>query len=404
MSYKIVRITNLYDEYLQQYYLKYPFMQGKSYDEQSTHLTNDSLDTASSFVRNLNAQGVEAYHFFTNAIHLQDQWRIEHNSTKIGKELCAEQIKSLKPDVVWLDDIRLIDADWISALRKSVPSLKVVTGHLCAPYYKENLQNLKALDFLITCTPCLRQEFESNGIKTYLLYHGFDHFVLDRISGPNAYPKIDLLFTGSLYTGGLFHIKRIEFMEQLLRSGVPLKMYGNIDTNKKVFSKFAAYYLINSLRALGAEKMIKHIPFLNKYESYGNTPVKAYSRKLKANLLPAVYGLEQFKLLAKSQMTFNLHAEIARSCAGNARLFEATGVGSCLITDWKENLSELFEAEKEVVTYRSKEECADKIKWLLENPLEIQKIAKAGQLRTLKDHNMENRVKMFNELIMKRLQ
>ncbi len=98
-------------------------------------------------------------------------------------------------------------------------------------------------------------------------------------------------------------------------------------------------------------------------------------------------------------MCFNIHGEIAKGCAGNLRLFEATGVGTCLITDWKRNLSELFEPEKEVITYKTKEECIEKIKWLLMNPLETQKIAKAGQARTLKDHTTENRAELIHELL-----
>ena len=42
------------------------------------------------------------------------------------------------------------------------------------------------------------------------------------------------------------------------------------------------------------------------------------------------------------------------------RLFEATGSGACLVTDWKENLGELFEPDVEVVTYRSVAECVKK--------------------------------------------
>ena len=41
------------------------------------------------------------------------------------------------------------------------------------------------------------------------------------------------------------------------------------------------------------------------------------------------------------------------------RLFEATGVGTLLVTDWKKNLHEMFEPGKEVIVYHSPEECAE---------------------------------------------
>jgi spore maturation protein CgeB len=403
MSYKIVRLTNLYNEYIALYYSSFPDIKNRSYEEQHEHLVNNSFDAASSFVRQLNERGVEAFDIFTNAIHLQNRWKAENNCDKVGKELAAQQIKTIKPDVVWLDDISLIDENWISSLKVNVPTLKIVTGHLCAPYHEENIRNIRALDFIITCTPCIKREFESHGIKAHLLYHAFDTHLLQRIHIDNHYPEIDLLFTGSLYTGGPFHKTRIEYIEKLLKSGLPLKLYGNIDTDKKIFSKMSAYYAINSLKKIGGQQIINQIPFLKKYESFGETPVKTYSKKLKGNLLPPVYGIEQFKLLSKSNLCFNLHIDMAKSCAGNARMFEATGAGSCLITDWKENLPELFEPEKEVVTYRSIEECIEKIKWLLNNPSESKKIAEAGQRRTLRDHTVEKRTILMDEMFREKL-
>jgi spore maturation protein CgeB len=85
------------------------------------------------------------------------------------------------------------------------------------------------------------------------------------------------------------------------------------------------------------------------------------------------------------------------------RLFEATGVGTCLLTDWKDNLPKLFEPEKEVVTYKSVEECIEKVKWLLDHPQEREAIAKAGQARTLKDHTFAQRAIQLDEIIKRQL-
>jgi spore maturation protein CgeB len=74
-------------------------------------------------------------------------------------------------------------------------------------------------------------------------------------------------------------------------------------------------------------------------------------------------------------------------------------VGTCLVTEWRKNLSEFFEPDKEVVTYRSPEECLEKIKWLLEHPEECQAIAKSGQARTLKDHTFSQRAVQLDGII-----
>ena len=73
--------------------------------------------------------------------------------------------------------------------------------------------------------------------------------------------------------------------------------------------------------------------------------------------------------------------------AANIRLYEATGVGSCLLTDWKENLSNLFEPGKEILTYRTKEEALDKILYCKSNPSFATRIAAKGQERTLSNYS-----------------
>ena len=73
------------------------------------------------------------------------------------------------------------------------------------------------------------------------------------------------------------------------------------------------------------------------------------------------------------------------------RLFEATGVGTCLISDHGPNISDMFEPDVEIVTYRSVEECIEKVEYLNSRPEERARIAAAGQKRTLTDHSIAKR-------------
>jgi spore maturation protein CgeB len=81
------------------------------------------------------------------------------------------------------------------------------------------------------------------------------------------------------------------------------------------------------------------------------------------------------------------------------RLYEATGVGSCLLTDWKSNLGELFEDGVEVVSYKSADECIEKVDYLLANEDARRAIATAGQRRTLRDHSFDNRAVQLDRII-----
>ena len=86
------------------------------------------------------------------------------------------------------------------------------------------------------------------------------------------------------------------------------------------------------------------------------------------------------------------------------RLYEATGVGSLLITDRKDNLGEIFDVGKEVVAYSSPEEAAELIRYYIDHPDEADAIAKAGQARTLKDHTYKSRMKELMPILERHLE
>ena len=85
------------------------------------------------------------------------------------------------------------------------------------------------------------------------------------------------------------------------------------------------------------------------------------------------------------------------------RLFEVTGAESLLLTDWYENLPDLFQPDTEVVCYKSVEECLEKVNWLLDHEKERAGIAAAGHARCLRDHNFDIRAARLDEIIREHL-
>lgn len=51
------------------------------------------------------------------------------------------------------------------------------------------------------------------------------------------------------------------------------------------------------------------------------------------SIRPPAFGLEMYNLLKNSLITFNLHTDFTYGSVGNIRMFEATGMGACLLTD-----------------------------------------------------------------------
>ncbi len=400
MNYRFIRVTDYYRGYLKKYTTRFPDSIHLSYDEQHNHLINDSIEMVSSYGKYLREIGVDAIDIVSNAEQLQNCWAKEHGIEKdfTQHELILEQIKYYKPDIVWIDTTPLLNKKWVEHLRKEVPSIKLVVGHICAPFNAEIGESFHSFDIMFTCSPCTEVELKQMGIKnTQLVYHAFDHSVLDKLATqPNNFPELDFVFTGSLLTGYGLHNERIDYIEKMIAKGINLSIYGNLEPKHRVLLKQGISNTIRFLHSVKCDFVVDNIPVLNKYKQHSQSDIKYYSKKLVDSVKPPVFGMDMYKVLSKSKLCFNIHGDIAKKCAGNVRLFEATGAGTCLVTDWKKNMSDLFELDKEVVTYKSVDECLEKVKWLLANPNEAKKIAKAGQDRTLKDHTIKNRVKIVD--------
>lgn len=73
------------------------------------------------------------------------------------------------------------------------------------------------------------------------------------------------------------------------------------------------------------------------------------------------------------------------------RLFEATGVGAFLLTDFKDNLDTLFSPDRELGVWRSIGDCLKAIDHYLGDDGSRTEIAQAGQARTMAQHTYRHR-------------
>ncbi len=105
-----------------------------------------------------------------------------------------------------------------------------------------------------------------------------------------------------------------------------------------------------------------------------------------------VWGAEMYQALRRSKITLNSHIDMAGREAGNMRLFEATGAGAFLLTDFKDNLNTLFEPDREVGVWHSVGHCLAEINRALGDDLGRDAVARAGQARTMAQHTYRHRV------------
>ncbi|HEY4800231.1 MAG TPA: glycosyltransferase, partial [Bacteroidia bacterium] len=90
-----------------------------------------------------------------------------------------------------------------------------------------------------------------------------------------------------------------------------------------------------------------------------------------------------------------MHIAEAKNLAGNMRMYEATGLGSLLISDFKSNADDIFKEGKEAVYYHSLDDAVNKINYYLNHEEERKLIATSGQQRTLKEYNFEENAKQL---------
>lgn len=83
----------------------------------------------------------------------------------------------------------------------------------------------------------------------------------------------------------------------------------------------------------------------------------------------------------------------------NCRLFEAAGCGAFQIADWKPALPDLFEPEKEIVTFRTQRELKEKVDYYLAHSEERREIADRAYARAHKEHTYEMRLQQMFDIL-----
>lgn len=96
---------------------------------------------------------------------------------------------------------------------------------------------------------------------------------------------------------------------------------------------------------------------------------------------------------------FYPHSEINFNCtsqqmkgAVNQRIFDVPAAGAFVLTDWREQMGNLFEPGQEVISYADPEEIPELVEFYLKNPAARQKIALAARKRILAEHTYEHRL------------
>ena len=79
--------------------------------------------------------------------------------------------------------------------------------------------------------------------------------------------------------------------------------------------------------------------------------------------------------------------------AVNQRVFDVPATGAFLLTDYREQVENLFEPGREIICYHSPEEATDLARRYLARPQDRLAVAAAARARILAEHSYEHRVR-----------
>ena len=361
---KLLIVDTYYPAYLASVYRRAPDLSARDYQTQIGALLEQCFGTSDFYSRHLNALGVEARDLVVNCVPLQSVWAREagrpmqslflklppqvYRIPLAGRlfamipgllDIAISQIRAFKPDVLYCQTLSFFPPQVLATLKKEV---KLIVGQVASPLPAESF--LAGYDLILTSFPHFVPRLKEIGVASEYFRIGFDPRVLERL-GPVA-KDVDASFVGGI---SRHHGKAIPILEHLAAT-TPIQFFG-----------------------YGAQALDADSPIRTRHHG-------------------EVWGMDMYRALARSRVTLNRHIDVAENFANNMRLYEATGVGTLLITDQKDNLDELFKIGKEVVAYGSPEEAADLIRYYLSHPEEAVAIAKAGQKRTLRDHTYKQRM------------
>ncbi len=408
---RLLKISRFYPAYLHSLYQRQPELAKLPYQQQLNAILQDGFWWADFYTNALQGMGYDTREVIGNAQTLQQRWAAENDSAYTEAawqgQIITAQVRAFQPDILLVTNgTAILKAADVQHMRDQHPALRlalVVTG---AP--ASDWAEYRAYDLLISNIPELVGQYKAAGLAAYHVHHAFAPELRGRI-GPVT-PQLPFTFSGSIITQADYHNERMQLIQALLQS-TALELWSRVPVvsrwaRARYGLQRAAYAGYQAVRRAGVPQgVVQRVPLLSKVSRWQGPPQAAQGLPpaIAPRVHPPVFGLDMYRLLARSHVTLNTHIDASARSASNMRLFEATGVGACLLTDWKPDLATLFDPEREVVTYRSADEAIEKAGYLLAHEAERRRIAEAGQQRTLRDHTVMQRAAQLDALIRRHL-
>lgn len=371
----LAHVATLYPGYVANFERQHPQLSSLDYKAHYELLMHDAFGWSNHLTRHLSARGHVTAHFIANYAALQKKWLRENGGafTLTGGDeawqIVTAQLRRARPEVLFVEDCYLFSPPRIRALRATLSSIRTV---VCHHGLDGDPRQFFPEDALVL-SPAGHQvdDWRAAGLDAHHFRHAFEPAILSEPAAQGARTRVSFLGSCS----PLLHSDRHRWLAEMVRQ-TPLEIWTDS------FTAVRPRLLMGSLLRGRVRQVAEH-----------------FFSPLRRRTHGPLYGRSMFDQLRRSDITLNRHIAMARPSAGNMRLFEATGAGTCLVTDNCCDLDEIFSPGSEVVTFSSVEECVERVRWLLDHPREAAEIAARGQRRTLAAHTFAHRAAELEGLI-----
>jgi spore maturation protein CgeB len=381
---RILVLNADYPRFLAWFYRRQPGLETASYAAQMAARNASLFGVADFYSRNFASLGHQAAEIHVNNPWLQSEWGREHGmaveapeptsapehralpawlqsavkpfkpllrplARKIGlspkldaqaEAILLAQIEDFRPDLILNQDVFYVDTGLARRIKR-IGSPMLIGQVGIEPSRGEDWT---IYDMMISQLPATVRAFRTLGIRSEVNHLAFEPAILAALPAAPAVDT-DVSFVGTV---SVDHQQRIALLEAVA-ARYDLKLWGNHP---------------------------KTLPA---------------SSPLHRCFQDEVWGADMYQVLRRSRITLNSHIDMAGNEAGNMRLFEATGVGAFLLTDFKENLDTLFAPDREVAVWRSIDDCLKVIGRMIGDDNGRAAIARAGQARTMAQHTYRHR-------------
>jgi len=371
-----LQVHPFYPRFLERFHADNPSLAGRPHGEIVARLLEEGFSDIHMFAPHMGRYGYDGLLVVPNDPVSQARWWVDNVSPDLPKgndwsdTVLRAQIDMLRPQVLYLVDAITWDSKFVRSLAHRPPVVASWRAADIPPHV-----DWTEIDLFLSGLSGVRELAVRLGAKRVEPFHpGFDPGVLPRIAGIAR--ERDIVFCGSItphqHATRVVALQRLAEASELAGAGFSLDLH------------------------LNAEGIV--LP-----------PAVERHRR------PAAFGIGMYRRMASAKMTVDIRGNIrsgriedpvlhrdtdlARDETMNMRIFEATGVGTFLLTEHYGNLGEYFEVGREIETFRDAEEMIDKIRFYLRHDALRERIARNGQERCLREHAIHRRSGVFASLL-----